>query len=439
MTVVQSGLKRVALDIRPLSFPAYRRLLIGQGVSFIGFQLTAVAVSDEVYQITKSSLWVGLLGPANLIPLVIFGLWGGAIADAVDRRKLLLGGSVFAWLATLALLIQTLAGLRNVYLILAAVVVQSIGFSITSPTRGAIIPRLLPADRVPAANTLNFLISSLGSVLGPLLGGILIRWGYGTAYLLDAILFGAGFYAAVRLPRLAPLGDNISRPGLRSVIDGLQYIATRPIVMMSFLVDIIAMGFAMPRALFPELTAERFAGSTTAFGWLSASIAIGSVMAGLFSGWIGRVRRQGVALTIVIAFWGLTVTAAAFAHQLWLVVVLLALGGAADLVSAVWRQTILQTYAPDEMRGRMQGVFMVVVAGGPRLGDLRAGATAAAFGLVPAWAGGGIVCAVLVLITGFAVTSFRRYDSTVRPPVETREPSASPQPAGALEPEAEGA
>ncbi|GAA4567926.1 MFS transporter [Planotetraspora kaengkrachanensis] len=411
MTEVESGLRRVALDVRPLRVPAYRRLLVGQGVSFIGFQLTSVAVSAEIYDITKSSLWVGLLGPANLIPLVIFGLWGGAIADAVDRRKLLLAGSVVAWLATLALLIQTWAGLQNVYLILVAVVLQSIGFSITSPTRGAIIPRLLPRERVAAANTLNFLVSSLGSVLGPLLAGVvLVRGGYSTAYLIDAVLFGAGFYAAVRLPRLEPLGE-ISRPGFRSVVDGLSYIVSKPIVMMSFAVDIIAMAFAMPRALFPQMAAERFDGSTVAFGWLSASIAIGSVTAGLFSGWMGRVRRQGVALTIVIAVWGLTVAAAAFAQQLWLVVVLLAMGGAADLVSAVWRQTILQTYAPDEMRGRMQGVFMVVVAGGPRLGDLRAGATASAFGLVPAWAGGGIVCAVLVLIAGLSVRAFRRYDS----------------------------
>src|SRR5690606_21100634 len=146
---------------------------------------------------------------------------------------------------------------------------------------------------------------------------------------------------------------------------------------------IIAMAFAMPRALFPEMTAYRFDGSAVAFGWLSAAIPIGAVVAGLFSGWVGRVRRQGVALTLVIALWGITVAAAAFAESLWLTVTLLAIGGAADLVSAVWRQTILQTYAPDELRGRMQGAFMVVVAGGPRLGDLRAGATATAFGLVP--------------------------------------------------------
>ncbi|MEV7968471.1 MFS transporter [Sphaerisporangium sp. NPDC088356] len=411
MTGVHSGLRRVAVDTRPLRVPAYRRLLMGQGVSFVGFQLTSVAVSAQVYDITGSSLWVGLLGPVNLIPLVVFGLWGGAVADAVDRRRLLLTGSLVAWAGTLALLLHALSGLGNVYLVLAVVAVQSTGFAVTSPVRGAIIPRLVPTERVAAANTLNFLVSSVGTVLGPLLAGVVLaKSGYAMAYLIDVILFSAGFYAAFRLPRLEPLGE-ISRPGLRSVVDGLRYIATQPIVMMSFVVDIIAMAFAMPRALYPELTAERFGGSAIAFGWLSASLAIGAVAAGLLSGWVGRVRRQGVALTVVIALWGLTVAAAAFAQPLWLIVTLLAAGGAIDLVSAVWRQTILQTYAPDEMRGRMQGVFMVVVAGGPRLGDLRAGTTASAFGLVPAWAGGGLLCTAIVLVAGLAVRAFRKYDA----------------------------
>ncbi|GGO27549.1 MFS transporter [Microbispora rosea subsp. aerata] len=411
MAGVQTVLKRVALDTRPLSIPAYRRLLVGQGVSFIGFQLTSVAVSGQVYAITGSSLWVGLLGPVSLVPLVVFGLWGGAVADAMDRRKLLLAGSVVAWLSTAALLLHAWSGLGSVHLILAVIALQSIGFAVTSATRGAIIPRIVPTERVPAANTLNFLVSSIGTVVGPLLAGlVLAKGGYATAYLIDAVLFGAGFYAAVRLPPLAPVGD-ISRPGLRSVVDGLKYVVSKPVVLMSFVVDIIAMAFAMPRALFPEMTAERFGGSAVAFGWLSASIAIGAVVAGVFSGWVGRVRRQGVALTLVIALWGVTVAAAALAQPLWLVVALLAVGGATDLVSAVWRQTILQTYAPDEMRGRLQGVFMVVVAGGPRLGDLRAGATADAFGLVPSWAGGGLACAVLVLVTGFAVSSFRKYEA----------------------------
>ncbi|WP_239514057.1 MFS transporter [Streptosporangium sp. 'caverna'] len=402
------------MDTRPLGILAYRRLWAGQGVSFIGFQLTSVAVSAQIYDITKSSFWVGMLGPANLIPLIVFGLWGGAIADAVDRRRLLLVGALIAWSATLALLLQAALGMTNIGLLMATVAVHATGFAITGPTRGAIIPRLIPVDLVPAANTLNYLVSGVGSALGPLIAGVVLaQGGFTFAYLIDAVLFGAGFYAAVRLPQLKPIGE-ITRPGLRSVVDGLRYVSGHPIVMMSFVVDIIAMAFALPRALFPEVVAERFGGSLIAFGWLSASMAIGSVLGGLMSGWVGRVQRQGMALTYVIAIWGLTVAAAGLVGQLWLMVALLAFGGAADLVSSVWRQTILQTHAPDDMRGRMQGVFMVVVAGGPRLGDLRAGGTAAWFGATGAWVGGGIACAVVVIAVGMSVPAFRNYRPAVR-------------------------
>ncbi|PZG42178.1 MFS transporter [Spongiactinospora gelatinilytica] len=402
--------QRIAVDTTPLRNVAYRRLWWGQGVSFIGFQLTSVTMGAQIYSITESSFWVGMIGPASLVPLVVFGLWGGAVADAVDRRRLLLAGSLIAWVATGALLLQAVLRIDNIALMLGTVAVHSAGFAVTGPTRGAIIPRLVTVEEVPAANTLNFLVGNLGTVIGPLLAGIVLdRGGFATAYLIDFILFTGGFYAALRLPPLPPLGEITRRPGWRSVNEGLGFIARHPVVLMSFVVDIIAMAFALPRALFPEITAERFGNSGMAFGWLSASIAIGSVIGGLFSGWVGRVRRQGVALTIVIALWGLSVAAAGLAGQLWLMVALLALGGAADLVSAVWRQTILQTYAPDEMRGRLQGVFHVVVAGGPRLGDLRAGATAAVVGVMPAWVGGGIVCAVLVVVVGLAVPAFRTY------------------------------
>ncbi|MBG0820616.1 MFS transporter [Planomonospora sp. ID91781] len=408
MGLLQLG-RRHLVDVRPLAVPAYRRLWLGQGVSYLGFQLTSVAVSAQIYAITGSSFWVGMLGPANLVPLVVFGLWGGAVADAVDRRRLLIGGALVAWAATLALLVQAWTGTASVGLLLATVAVHATGFAVTSPTRGAIIPRLLPAEQVPAANTLNFLVSSIGAVIGPLLAGVaLARGGVAVAYLADAVLFGASLYAALRLPRLAPLGE-VTRPGLRSVVDGLRYIAGNRVVLMSFVVDVIAMAFALPRALFPEIAAERFGGSQIAFGWLSAGMAIGSVAGGLLSGWVGRVRRQGVALTFTIAVWGASVAASGLAGELWLMVALLAVGGAADMVSAVWRQTILQTHAPDEMRGRMQGVFTVVVAGGPRLGDLRAGATATWFGATGAWVGGGLACAAAVLAAGLAVPAFRNY------------------------------
>ncbi|MEU5882674.1 MFS transporter [Spirillospora sp. NPDC047279] len=414
-------LKRIAIDTRPLSHPAYRRLWLGQGVSFVGFQVTAVAVPVQVYDMTRSSFWVGVLGLVNLVPLIVFGLWGGAVADHMDRRRLLFASSCVTWLSTLLLLGQALLGLNSLWLIMAVVAVQSTGFAVSSPTRSAIIPRLLDRELVPAANTLNFTASQVGMLAGPLFAGVILAtYGYSAAYALDAVLFTVGLYAALRLPPVPPLGDVTGTPGLRSVFEGFRYLATQPVLLMSFVVDIIAMGVAMPRALFPELADTRFGGDQ-AVGWLFGSIAIGAVLGGLSSGWIGRVRRQGVALVAAIVVWGLAVAAAGLAHSLWLAVVLLAVGGAADLVSAVFRQTMLQTYAPDEMRGRLQGVFTVVVAGGPRLGDLRAGATAAVAGATVSWVGGGLACAVLVIVAALAVPALLRYD--------TRTATANPAPA----------
>jgi MFS family permease len=402
--------RRIAVDIRPLRYGDFRRLWLGQGVSFIGFQLTAVAVPVQVFDLTRSSFWVGMLGVAGLAPLILFGLWGGSVADAVDRRVLLLISSALTWLCTGALLVQAVLDLRNLLLLFVLVGLQSAAFAISSPTRSAIVPRLLPDHLVPAANTLSFTVTNLGTVIGPLLAGVVIaRYSFAAAYAIDAALFTVALYSAFRLPRLAPAGE-VTSPGLRSVVEGLRFIATRPVLLMSFVVDIVAMVFAMPRALFPEVADERFGGGA-AVGWLFASIAIGAVVGGLFSGWIGRVRRQGLALVLAIVGWGLAVAAAGLASSLWVAVALLALAGSADLVSAVFRQTILQLYAPDEMRGRLQGVFIVVVNGGPRLGDLRAGATAAAAGATASWVGGGIACAILVVVVAAFVPALRRYDT----------------------------
>src|SRR4051812_5607672 len=406
---LRSALRRHAVDTRPLQILPYRRLLVGQGTAFIGSMLTQVAVPVQVYEISGSSLYVGLVGLAGLLPIVAFGLYGGAIADAVDRRVLYFWSSLATWAITLALLAQTLLGLQNVGLILGLVAVQSAAWAIASSTRGAIIPRIVTEDLVPAANTLSFTIGNVGQVIGPLLAGFLVtrEHGFAYAYGLDAVLFTAALYSALRLPPIPPDG-SAPKLGLRSVAEGLKFIATRPVLIMSFAVDIAAMVLAMPRALFPAAADARFHGQV---GPLYAAIAIGAVVAGLSSGWIGRIRRQGVALTVAIVCWGGAVALSGMAHALWLAVGLLAVAGAADLVSAVYRQTILQTYAPDEMRGRMQGVFIAVVAGGPRLGDLRAGGTAAGTGTTFSWVAGGVACMVVVAIAGPLVRTFWRYDT----------------------------
>ena len=407
------------IDTRPLRIPAYRRMWLGNGVSFYGFQFTAVAVPVQMYDLTRSSAWVGLLGIAALVPLLIFGLWGGAAADVLDRRRLLLASSFVTWAATLALVAQAWLGTGSPALLLAITAVQSAGFAASSPTRQAIIPRLVGRDLVPAANTLGYTTMTASGVLGPLTAGLIFAlWstdaGVHVAYAVDAALFTVSLWTTWRLPPLPPEhaeGEDKPTAGLRGVLDGLRFLVTRPVLLLSFGIDIVAMVLAMPRALFPEVAIERFGGGA-AVGWLNAAIAIGSVLGGLTSGWIGRVRRQGVALTVAVVGWGVAVGFAGLAGSLWLAVLLLAVAGAADLVSAVYRTSILQTYAPDRMRGRLQGVHTVVVAGGPRLGDLRAGATAAWGGPALSWAGGGFAAAVLALALVAVFPALWRY----RPP-----------------------
>jgi MFS family permease len=307
-------LRRSAIDVEPLRHIDFRRLWVGNSVAFIGFQITAVAVPVQVYEITRSSFWVGMLGAVGFVPLVVFGLWGGAVADAVDRRLLLIISSLVLWLCTGVLLLHSLLGLASLPVLLVVVAVQAASFAAASSARGAIVPRLVPTRLVASANTLSFTASTLAMVLGPLLAALALdRWSFAAAYGLDAALFTVALYAAMRLPSLPPLEARTS-PGLRSVLDGLAFISTRPVLLLSFAVDIVAMVLAMPRALFPERAEELGGGS--AVGWLYAAIAIGSVLAGLSSGWIGRVRRQGVALVLAVIAWGLAVAAAGLAPVL---------------------------------------------------------------------------------------------------------------------------
>ncbi|MEU4780850.1 MFS transporter [Micromonospora sp. NPDC023633] len=415
------GLRRFAIDVRPLAVPAYRRMWLGNGIAMFGIQLTAVAVPVEMYALTGSSLWVGLIGIAAFIPLLVFGLWGGAVADAHDRRKVLLGTAAVLWTATFGLVVQAVLGIGSPLLLLVLVAVQSIAFAISSPTRNAVLPRLVPAELVPAATTLNFTTFTAASVFGPLVAGLIFAaWGTDLglpiAYAADAVLYAVAVWATVKLPAMPPEPDPDAsaaprRAGLASIVDGLRYLATTPVLMLSFVIDLIAMVLAMPRALFPEIAESRFGGGA-AVGWLYSAIAAGAMLGGLTSGWIGRLRRQGLVLVAAVVGWGLAIAAAGLAGQLWLMVLLLAVAGAADLVSAVLRQSMLLVYAPDRMRGRLMGVNTVVIAGGPRLGDLRAGAVAAGFGGGVAWVGGGLAAAGLAVLLAVAFPVLLRYRAT---------------------------
>ena len=409
------ALRGALADTRPLRTPAYRRLWVAGIVTVVGAQLSVVAVPTQIYQLTGSSAWVGLTGLFGLVPLVVFGLWGGAIADAVDRRVLLLvtGGGIAA--SSLALWVTATSGIGGVWTVLVLFSVQSAFLAINQPTRSAVLPRLLRADELPAANALNMTVVQAGAIAGPLLAGVLIPLiGLPVLYLLDAIALLSTLWATWRLPAIPPgaTGDRRPRAGFREVVDGFRYAALHKVLLVSFLIDVVAMGFGMPRVVFPEISHTVFGdppGGGPALGLLFAAIPIGMVVAGLFSGWLHRIRRQGVAVTLAICVWGLGVALFGLTGSLWLAVAALALAGAGDLVSSVYRSAMLQTVATDEMRGRMQGVFIVVVAGGPRLADMWHGPAASAIGPGAAATVGGVAVIVLALVVVAVFPAFWRY------------------------------
>jgi MFS family permease len=417
-----AGKLRGALaDTRPLNTIEFRRLWTAGVVTTIGAQMTVVAVPVQIYTVTHSSAYVGLTGLFGLVPLVVFGLWGGAIADAMDRRTLLLASGAGISLMSLALWVVAASGVGSVWLVLCLFAVQQGLLAINQPTRSAVLPRILPTDELPAANALNMTVFQFGAIVGPVLAGALIPLiGLSTLYLADAIALLATLWATWRLPKLPPTTtENGVRPtaGLRDVLAGFRYVATQKILLVSFLVDVIAMALGMPRAVFPEMAERTFhdpPGGGIALGLLYASIAIGAVAGGLFSGWLHRIRRQGVAVTVAICVWGLGVTVFGLSDLLWLAVLALAVAGAADLVSAVFRSTMLQVVATDEMRGRMQGVFIVVVAGGPRLADIWHGPAADVVGTGTAAAGGGLAVILATVVTVALLPAFWRYRAPVR-------------------------
>jgi MFS family permease len=382
-------------------------------VTVVGAQLSVVAVPTQIYQLTGSSAWVGLTGLFGLVPLIVFGLWGGAIADAVDRRVLLLVTGAGIAVSSLALWVTATSGIGGVWSVLVLFSVQTAFLAVNQPTRSAVLPRLLPADELPAANALNMTIVQAGAIVGPLLAGALIPLiGLPVLYLLDAIALLATLWATYRLPAVPPEKTSRRRAGLREVVDGFRYAAMHKVLLVSFLIDVVAMGFGMPRVVFPEISHTVFGdpvGGGMALGLLFAAIPMGMVAAGLFSGWLHRIRRQGVAVTVAICVWGLGVALFGLAGSLWLAVLALAVAGAGDLVSSVYRSSMLQSVATDEMRGRMQGVFIVVVVGGPRLADLWHGPAAAGIGPGPAATVGGIAVIVLALVVVAVFPAFWRF------------------------------
>jgi MFS family permease len=392
----------VLLDLTPLrQLPDFRKLWFGQAVSFVGTQLTAVAVPVEIYRQTHSSLLVGLVGIAQLVPLTCGSFLSGAIVDAVDRRRVLRITSLLMACCSLALAADAVGG--SSLLALYGVTALAAGVaSLDWPARSAAMPMLVPPELRPAANALQQVQMQLGAVGGPALAGILIALvGVPTVFIIDAVSFSAVFLAALRIRPLPPAGGG-TKIGFASVAEGLRFLKGARLIVATFAIDINAMVFGMPRALFPELADKLYGGGATTAGRRYAAPGAGALVAALLSGWVGRVHRQGRAILIAVVVWGAGIAIAGVTPFLVVALIGLAVAGAADVVSAVFRSTITQTEVPDSLRGRLAAVFIAVVTGGPRLGDAEAGAAAAVVGAQGSVLSGGLLC-----IAGVGVVAWR--------------------------------
>ncbi|WP_077490552.1 MFS transporter [Sinomonas mesophila] len=364
-----------------------------------------------------------------LVPFVLAGLYGGAIVDAHDRRIVAIASAGLLWGTSALIALQAWLRVDSVELIYVLVALQAFGSGINMPARSSIIPRLIRPELLAAANALNMITLGLGGAAGPLLAGALVATiGYGWTYTLDVLSFTVAMWALFRLPPLPPEGP-VRRAGLRSVAEGFAFLSTRPNIRMTFLVDLAAMVFAMPRALLPAIAALALGGGAATAGALLAGIAAGTFLGGLFLGPVARLRWQGRGVELAVVAWGASILAFGAvvlaadgsspgsepgAATWWVVPAFLCMvaAGAADAVSAALRSTILQAATPDAMRGRLQGVFTVVVGGGPRIGDAFSGGMAGWLGWGWAVVAGAVLCIALVGILHLAQPSFARYDAT---------------------------
>ncbi|MDE5064013.1 MFS transporter [Wolbachia endosymbiont of Drosophila chauvacae] len=428
---VPAALKAVLADTTPLQSPDFRRLWTANIVTVIGAQLNVIVVPLQIYSITGSSAYVGLTGAFGLVPLVIFGLYGGALSDRMDRRKLLMITTIGMIVSAVAFWAQAASGLDNVWLLLSVFAVQQAFFAVNQPTRTAVTARIVPEGTIAAATSLNMTVSQAGAIVGPMLGGLLVPvTGYAWLYLIDALCLLATLWAVVRLPALPPLEpasgtgpDAAEKPqgGFRSVIDGFVYLWAMPLLLMSFLFDIIAMAFGMPRVLIPEISTVDLGESGDGglfFALLMAAVPAGAVLGGIFSGAVTRARRQGLGIVVSVLCWGAAIVVMGLAVTLadgkaglwaWVAVISFVVGGTADMFSSVQRGAMLQEAADDRMRGRLQGVFTIVVAGGPRLADMLHGWVGSWLGAGPATLLGGILVIVGTLVAVAVVPAFLKY------------------------------
>jgi MFS family permease len=368
-----------------------------------------VAIPIQVYDETHSTFLVGLLGIAALVPLLTVSVFAGAVADAVDRRRLLLISDLALAAVTVGLLANALQDEPSVPLLFVFEAASTAAYAFQRPARNALTPKLVPDDQLLAAIAVEDVVFNLAHVAGPALAGLLIGTiGFAGAYLVDLATFGSSLVAIWLLPRL-PRIEDAETPSLRSIAEGFRLVRREQALLGIFTVDTIAMIFGMPSALFPAF-AEELGGGAETTGLLYAAPSAGAFVASVVSGWMTRVQRQGLGVCVAAAGWGIAIAAFGLARSVPLALVMLAAAGAADFVSAVLRSTILLQVTPDAMRGRLSGIELAQVAGAPAVGNLEAGIVASLIGLRFSIVSGGIACVVGTVALAAALPAFRRYE-----------------------------
>jgi MFS family permease len=422
------ALTGVAVDIGALrESKPFRRLSAGQAVSLIGRQITTVAVPYQVYTMTGSPVLVGLLGVAQVVPLISVSLAGGSIADRVDRRHLLLVTQTLLGLCSLALLLGALGHPPVVFVFVVVALASSVA-ALDSPTRTAMVPNLVSPQRLAGALSINIATFQTSLIAGPALGGIVIaHLGLAGAYLVDVASFVAALLAVWLLPPQPPRSTT-REPMIAALRRGFAYIRRRRVILGGYAMDLSAMIFGLPRAVFPVLAATTFHSGAQGLGYLYAAPGVGAVLAALSSGWLSRSSRLGRVVVVSIAVWGAAIIAFGFVTALWVGLLCLAVAGAADSISAVCRNTIQQTLTPDELRGRLTATYFMVVVGGPFIGDFEAGLVAGVSSARVSVVSGGVLSLVGLVAAAIAFPQVWNYRgrATDAPPAMADDALAGP-------------
>jgi MFS family permease len=408
----RTGLRRLFVDTAPLRESRdFRRLWFGQGLSFVLGEVTYIALPYQIYKLTGSTFAVGAIALVELIPLLTLTFIGGAAADALDRRRLLVVSEAGTTASVAGLVVNAALPHPQVWACFALAFTAAAFSSFGVGAARSLIPRLVSPEHVTSALALNSLYANLGAVAAPALAGILFKTvGITGAYAVGVAGFCCSLIAFSLLPSITPIGGG-EPPGIRSIVEGFRFLVHQRVILGCFLVDTVAMVFGMPSALFPAIALVRLHAGAAAVGYLYAAPAAGALGAALFAGWYGHLRRQGVVIVVAATSWGIAIALFGFATSLWLALLLLAFAGAADAVSAVLRNRIMFALTPDALQGRVSAAYLAQVTSAPRLGNLEAGALASLTSIRFSIVSGGVLCVAGCLLLVAAIPSLIRYEA----------------------------